>query len=45
MLKTFFNGSTEQAVVTLLEMSDTDMTSQDMERLTARVLEARREGR
>jgi predicted transcriptional regulator len=45
LLKTFFNGSTEQAVVTLLEMSDTDMTSQDMERLTARVLDARREGR
>ena len=25
LLKTFFNGSTEQAVVTLLQMSDTDV--------------------
>ena len=44
MLKTFFNGSTEQAVVTLLQMSDSEMTSQDVERLAARVKEARREG-
>ncbi len=45
LLKTFFNGSAEQAVVTLLQMSDIDMTSQDVERLAARVREAQREGR
>ena len=45
LLKTFFNGSAEQAVVTLLQMSDTEMTRQDVERLAARVREARLEGR
>jgi BlaI family penicillinase repressor len=45
LLKTFFNGSAEQAVVTLLQMSEVDMATSDVERLAARVRDARREGR
>lgn len=37
LLKTFFNGSTEQAVVTLLQMSDTELSDDDLDRLAARV--------
>ena len=45
LVKTFFNGSAEQAVVTLLQMSDVDLATQDVERLAARVRDARMEGR
>ena len=44
VLKTFFNGSAEQAVVTLLEMSDSDLSEADFERLAQRVRASRTEG-
>ncbi len=44
LLKTFFNGSTEQAVVTLLQMSDTELSDDDIDRLAARVRAVRQEG-
>jgi len=44
LLKTFFNGSAEQAVVTLLEMSDTELSEQDFQRLASRVRASRPEG-
>jgi len=43
LLKTFFNGSAEQAVVTLLQMSDTELSDDEIERLSARVRAARQE--
>ncbi len=43
LLKTFFNGSTEQAVVTLLQMSDTELSDDDIDRLAARVRAVRQE--
>lgn len=45
LLKTFFNGSAEQAVVTLLEMPDADLSEQDLDRLASMVRAARGEGR
>jgi len=45
VLKTFFNGSAEQAVVALLEMADTELSESDFQRLAARVKRARQEGR
>ena len=44
VLKTFFNGSAEQAVVTLLEMSDSEISEADFERLAQRVRTSRTEG-
>ena len=44
VLKTFFNGSAEQAVVTLLEMSDSELSEADFERLAQRVRASRAEG-
>lgn len=43
LLKTFFNGSAEQAVVTLLQMSATELSDDDISRLAARVRAARQE--
>jgi predicted transcriptional regulator len=43
LLKTFFNGSAEQAVVTLLQMSDTELSDDDIDRLAAGVRAARQE--
>ena len=43
LLKTFFNGSAEQAVVTLLEMSATELSDDDISRLAARVRAAPQE--
>lgn len=45
LLKTFFNGSAEQAVVTLLQMTDAELSDGDIDELTARVRAARQEGR
>jgi hypothetical protein len=44
LLKTFFNGSTEQAVVTLLQMSDAELSDDEIDRLAARVRAASQEG-
>ncbi len=45
MLKTFFDGSTEKAVAALLEISRSDLTDEDLERLSRLIDQARQEGR
>jgi BlaI family transcriptional regulator, penicillinase repressor len=45
MLDTFFEGSPEQAVATLLDVSARDLSEQDFDRLVALVEKARQEGR
>ena len=45
LVNTFFEGSTEQAVATLLNLSARDLNSADFDRLAALIEEARKEGR
>ena len=45
IVKTFFGGSAEQAAVALLRMSDTGLSASELDRLAARIDEARKEGR
>ena len=45
LVTTFFGGSHEEAMVALLEMSDTKIARDDLERLTRKIQTARREGR
>ena len=45
IVKTFFGGSAEQAAVALLRMSDTGLAQPELDRLAARIEEARKEGR
>ena len=45
LLNTFFDGSTEQAVATLLNVSARDLKPGDFDRLAALIEEARKEGR
>ena len=45
MLDTFFDGSAEQAVATLLDMSAADLSEADFDRLAALIDKARHEGR
>jgi predicted transcriptional regulator len=45
LLQTFFDGSAESAVVALLQMSDSSLSTTDFERLAAEVRKARQEGR
>lgn len=45
LLNTFFDGSAEQAVATLLNVSARDLTEEDFDRLAALIEQARREGR
>jgi len=45
LLETFFEGSAEQAVATLLNLSARDLTDEDFDRLAALVEQARKEGR
>lgn len=45
LVQTFFDGSTEQAVATLLEMNETDLTDDDLDRLSQLIEQARKEGR
>jgi predicted transcriptional regulator len=45
LLATFFDGSTEQAVATLLNVSSRDLTPEDFDRLAALIEQARQEGR
>lgn len=45
LLETFFDGSAEQAVATLLNVSARDLTEQDYNRLAALIERAREEGR
>lgn len=44
LVTTFFQGSEEEAVMTLLKMSDAELTEAEMERIRARIREARRKG-
>ena len=45
LLDTFFDGSTEQAVATLLDVSATEMSDAELDRLASLVDKARKEGR
>jgi predicted transcriptional regulator len=45
LLETFFEGSPEQAVATLLDLSARDLSPQEFDRLAALVEKARKEGR
>jgi BlaI family penicillinase repressor len=45
LVDTFFDGSTEQAVATLLHVSARDLTPEDFDRLAALIEQARKEGR
>lgn len=45
MLQTFFDGSTEQAVAALLDMSRSKLSEDELERLSQLIEDARKEGR
>ncbi len=44
LVGTFFNGSAEQAVIALLQISDGNLSERDLARLAERVRQARAEG-
>ena len=45
LVKTFFNGSTSNAVAALIDMSVKDLTDSELDRLAAIVEQAKREGK
>lgn len=45
LLHTFFDGSTEQAVAALLDLSSTRLSDAELERLSRLIADARKEGR
>lgn len=45
LLQTFFDGSTEQAVATLLDLSSTRLSDAELVRLSRLIADARKEGR
>ena len=45
LLKTFFGGSAEQAVAALLDLKGGKMSAEELDRVSAMVEQARREGR
>ena len=45
LVQTFFDGSAEQAAVTLLRMSDGELSDDDVDRLVGRIRQARNGGR
>ncbi len=45
MLETFFDGSAEQAVATLLDVSGRNLSREELDRLAATIEKARKEGR
>ena len=45
VLDTFFDGSPEQAVATLLDVSGRDLTTEELDRLAALIEKAKQEGR
>ena len=45
LVSTFFNGSAEQAMAALLEISDADLSDEQLERLQQMIENARIEGR
>lgn len=45
LISTFFEGSEEEAVMTLLQMSDAEISDAELERIRERIRDARRRGR
>lgn len=45
LVKTFFDGSPERAAVALLQMADTHLSAEDIQRLRERIQKAEEEGR
>ena len=45
MVKTFFNGSAAQAAAALIEMNDTQLSNDEIKRLSELIKKARQEGR
>ena len=45
LVSTFFNGSAEQAMAALLELSDSDLSSDQLDRMQELIEQARAEGR
>jgi predicted transcriptional regulator len=45
LLETFFDGSTEQAVAALLELSRSKLSPEELDRLSRLIAQARKEGR
>jgi predicted transcriptional regulator len=45
LLQTFFDGSTEQAVAALLDISGSEMSTEELDRLERLIDQARKEGR
>ena len=45
MLDTFFNGSPEQIVAALLDVSSTELTKDELDRMAAMIEKARKEGK
>jgi predicted transcriptional regulator len=45
LVTTFFDGSAEQALVALVQMSDANLTPAELERLSDRIGKAKKEGR
>jgi len=45
LVGTFFNGSAEAAVMALLQMGETKLSKQEVDRLAEKIREAEREGR
>ena len=45
VMETFFNGSAEQIVAALLDVSSTRLTREELDRMSAMIEQARREGK
>ncbi|MBC8022748.1 MAG: BlaI/MecI/CopY family transcriptional regulator [Burkholderiales bacterium] len=45
LVHTFFDGSAEQALVALVQMSDANLTPTELEKLSDRISKAKKEGR
>ena len=45
VVKTFFDGSTEKAVAALLDISRSDLSDEELDRLSRLIEQARQEGR
>ncbi|MDX1660447.1 MAG: BlaI/MecI/CopY family transcriptional regulator [Gemmatimonadota bacterium] len=45
LMRTFFDNSVEEAVATLLDVSSSNLTEEELDRLVERIREARKEGR
>jgi hypothetical protein len=45
LLKTYFNGSPEQIVAALLDVSSTELTREELDRMAEMIEKAKREGK